>query len=68
MEFPRSVVLDLQSQPILRLLHNTLVLQRILMSSLHMEEESLVQFQKVEESGIFTNWVEFKNTLQYRFW
>lgn len=64
----RSVVLDLQSQPILQQLHNTLVHQRILISSLHMGEESLVQFQKVEESSIFTNWAEFKNTQQYRIW
>ena len=49
------------------LLYNTPLNQCILLASYHKEDEALVWFQDVEESGIFTSWDSFVKALHTRF-
>ena len=48
-------------------LYNTLVNQKILLASYHMEDEALIWFQDAEEAGLFTSWEAFVRALYVRF-
>ena len=48
-------------------LYNTLINQRILLASYHMEDEAVIWFQDAEETRQFISWEAFVRALHTRF-
>ena len=47
--------------------YQTPIIEKLLISSFHMELEALIWFQEVEETGVFTNWDSLVQALHVRF-